>query len=106
MTEMLALRLIGVLLGAGGLVSLAVLRFHGRRLGKIDWLLGSVLCLALIVLGLLPDAANAVLGLLSFRAGGGGRLIGLLILSNFALYVLLYRGLARVTQMEHLADRL
>ncbi len=101
-----ALRIIGVVLGLTGFVFIWFLRFRFKRLRNIDWLVGSVLSLALLSLGLAPDVYDSILALFSFEKGGGGRLIGLLVFSNLILYILIYVALSRSDKLELTIDRL
>jgi hypothetical protein len=106
MQELLALRLAGATLGFLGLVALLWLRFRARRLRNLECLMGGALCVALVVVARWPDTANGVLAFFSFEAGGGGRLLGLLVFSNLLLFLLAFWALARAGRVEHLADRL
>jgi hypothetical protein len=106
MGTMHALRDTGIVLGLLGLVLVGYLRFRLRRLRNLDWILGTLLCLALVVLGLNPDLLDSLLGFFTFEKGGGGRLLGLLVFSNLLLYLLFYTALSRTSQVEQLADRL
>ena len=101
-----ALRLTGILGGGSGLILAALGRFRWRRLGNGDWLLATVFSAALCLVGLVPDAFNAVLAFFSFQKGGGERLIGLLVFSNLALFYLAFIGLARSNYLERTLDRL
>ncbi len=101
-----ALRIIGVIFGLTGFIFVWFLRFRLKRLRNLDWLIGSALCLALVLLGLAPDIYNTFLSYFSFEKGAGGRLIGLLVFSNLVLYLLIYVALSRSNQLEHLIDRL
>ena len=62
--------------------------------------------MALLLVSLFPDVLNSVLSFFSFQKGGGGRLIGLLILSNLLLYALIFSTLARNNAMERTLNRL
>jgi hypothetical protein len=104
--SMQALRVAGVLLGALGLPIAYLLRFHWQRLRNGDWLLACALSLGLLLLGVHPDALDALLGFFSFEAGAGGRILGLLVFSNLTLYLLHYAAVSRASRIEQLADRL
>ncbi|MBI1815960.1 MAG: glycosyltransferase [Deltaproteobacteria bacterium] len=100
------LRVVGVLAGLVGLGWISVARFGFGRLRNLDWLMGSSVSAALVLLGLFPDSLNFLLDLLSFEKGGGQRLIGLLIFAVLSLYALVYLALARNRQLERDVDRL
>lgn len=106
MGAMHALRDTGIVLGVLGLVLVSVLRFRRQRLRNLDFILGSGLSIALVVLGLNPSLVDNLLGFFTFEKGGGGRLLGLLVFSNLLLYFLYYTALSRTSQVEQLADRL
>lgn len=103
---MLTLRIIGTCVGLAGLALASWARFRLRQLGRGEWLLGSVLALGLVCLGLFPDSLDSLLEFLSFRRGGGERLIGLLILSNLVLLFLVFIGASRHNRLEQNLDRL
>jgi hypothetical protein len=89
------LRILGII------VSLAILAFsiNRRRVGKfrnLDLSIGIVLTLALFSVSVHPNASNYVLNFFSFQAGSGGRIIGLLVLSNFVIYLLLMQWIGQV----------
>jgi GT2 family glycosyltransferase len=102
------LRIAGAALGLAGFITLWYIHFHSskKRLRNFDWLLGSSLSLALVLLGLLPDILNNFLGFFSFEKGNGGRLIGLLTFSNLVAYLLIYVILTRNNRIEYTLDRL
>lgn len=103
---MQTLRITGAILGLAGVFLTWFVRFRLRRLRNFDWLVGSALSLGLFLLGLFPDVFNTFLALFSFQKGGGGRLIGLLVLSNLVLYLLIYTALSRSNHVEQLVDQL
>jgi hypothetical protein len=100
------LRVSGVVLGSVCLCLVWLVRFRARRLRNFDWLIGSALSLALILLGLFPDTFNWLLASFSFEKGGGGRLMGLLIFSNLISYLLVYLALTRSNKTEAMLDGL
>jgi GT2 family glycosyltransferase len=101
-----SLRYLGIVLGAVAFVLVTVAHFRLQRLRRKDWLTAAVLSLALVWVGADPDSLNGVLGLFSFQAGGGGRLIGLLLFSSFVLYLLVFVSLSRTRAIEQTMDRL
>ncbi|MFC1976015.1 glycosyltransferase family 2 protein [Chloroflexota bacterium] len=100
------LRLAGIIIGLIVLFSIWFVRFRLKRLRNLDWLVGTILSIGLVLLGLFPDIYNTFLSLFSFQKGGGGRLIGLLIFSNLFVYLLVYIALSRGNRAEQLVDRL
>lgn len=100
-----SLRITGVALGLFGLIIVWFVRFRLKRLRNVDWVAGSVLSLGLVLAGLAPGVFNAFLEYFSFEAGGGGRLLGLLVFSNLVLYVLAYVALSRANKVEQALDR-
>jgi hypothetical protein len=93
------LRILGVV------VSLGILAFsiHRRRAGRfrnLDLLIGIALAVALFLASVHPNALNSVLSLFSFQPGSGGRIIGLLVLSNFVIYLLLLQLIGQVNTTE------
>lgn len=103
---MLELRLFGVLFGLAALGLVWVARFRWQRLRNLEWLLGTLVAGSLVALGLVPDAANAILAFFSFEKGGGQRILGLLIFFVLAQYVLTFLALARNRRLESELDRL
>lgn len=99
------LRILGVCVGLVGLALLAHARFL-RQLRRGEWLTGSLFAFGLIALGVFPNSLDAMLSFLSFHRGGGGRLIGLLIFSNIALFFLFFIGASRHNRLEEAVDRL
>jgi cellulose synthase/poly-beta-1,6-N-acetylglucosamine synthase-like glycosyltransferase len=100
------LRVAGIVVGLLGVAGAWLLRFRLRRLRNVDWLVGSALSSALVLLGLFPDVANSLLAVFSFERGGGGRLIGLLVFANLIAFLLIYSALARNNRLEHVVDSL
>lgn len=100
---MIALRLIGFAFGIATLVWAA----RGRdRVSRGASILATALALALVGLGVWPNAANAILEFFAFRPGGGGRLIGLLIFSNLVLYLFVFTALQQGSRVERAVDEL
>jgi hypothetical protein len=100
------LRGVGMLLGGAALLLAWSGRFRLRRLRNGEWLLANLLAVGLIWISADPDALNGFLAFFSFQAGGGGRLIGLLLFSSFTLYLLVFLSLARANALEHTVDGL
>ncbi|MEA3337013.1 MAG: DUF2304 family protein [Chloroflexota bacterium] len=96
---------------AGLIVSLTLFAFvlvakRGRRISNQDALLALFMAAGLLLVSLFPDAFNTVLGWFSFNKGGGGRLIGLLIFSNFLLFLLYLRTRAGIAENQQTLNRL
>jgi hypothetical protein len=100
------LRGLGILVGAVGLALAWFARFRRGKLRNGEWLFASLLAAGLMWIGAYPNGLNGILGAFSFRAGGGGRLIGLLLFSSFVLYLLVFVSLGRTNALEHAVDRL
>ena len=100
------LRIVGVVFGLAGVFLVLLLRFRWRRLGNLELFVGSALGLAILALGFFPNTFDALLTFFSFQRGGGARLIGLLVFSQFALYTLVFMALARGNRIERLLDQL
>jgi hypothetical protein len=103
---MLVLRLFGVLAGVLGFALVWLARFRWQRLRNAEWLVGSAASVAVVALGVYPDAANAVLAFFAFEKGGGQRILGLLVFFMVAQYVLVFLALARNRRLESDLDRL
>ncbi len=103
---MTGLRLAGAILALFSFVAVAFLRLKARRLRNQDFLIGLALSTALLGISIYPEGLTNVLAYFSFDKGGGGRLIGLLVFSNFALYFLLFGAYARIQANETAIGRL
>lgn len=102
---MIALRATGILFGLAGLLALWIVH-RRRRLAHGTWLLGTALGLGLVFLAIWPNAVNRFLGFFAFLPGGGERLVGLLVFSNLALYVLVFAALLHGGRVERSIDHL
>lgn len=103
---MLTLRIIGICVGLTGMSLLSYARFGLGQLRKGEWLLGTLLSAGLVSLGVFPNSLDALLSFLSFHRGGGGRLIGLLVLTNIVLFFLVFVSAARHSRVEQALDQL
>ncbi|MCB0153214.1 MAG: glycosyltransferase [Anaerolineae bacterium] len=84
----------------------SVSRYRAGKFRRLDLLIGLVLSTALMLTSLYPNALNYLLGLFSFEPGYGGRLIGLLVLSNFVIYLFLLRLIGQTNSTERNLSRL
>ena len=103
---MIEFRLFGAIAGLLGLLLVWIARFRWQRLRNLEWLVGSSLSVLLVILGLYPDAANAVLAFFAFEKGGGQRILGLVAFFVFVQYVLLFVVFGRNRRLEDDLDRL
>jgi hypothetical protein len=103
---LLWLRVLGFVVGLGGVLLITAARFGWGRLRNLDWLVGCAFAGGLCLLGLFPDSLDFVLGLFSFEKGGGQRLIGLLIFAVLTLYGLVLVAMSRNRRLDESLDRL
>jgi hypothetical protein len=106
MNDMQTLRIVGIVFAVCALFFVWYFRFCRRRLRNFDALVGSFLALTLLLIAIFPNALNAFLEFFSFEKGGGGRILGLLVFSNFFVYLLIYVSLTRSRNVEQQVDRL
>jgi hypothetical protein len=85
--SLILLRIVGVLFGAA-LVLWTFGRFRAHLIRRGEFLLTFLLGAALIVVAVVPDSVNIVVGILSLEDKQFGRLVALLILSNLLLWSL------------------
>ena len=85
--SLIVLRFIGGFFGAI-LVLWTFGRFRKHIIRRGEFLMMSLLGISLIVIALVPNSINIVAGMLSLEDKQFGRLITLLVLSNFALWIL------------------
>lgn len=102
---MINLRILGIIISLGMLI-FSVNRYRAGKFRRLDLLIGLALAIALLLTSLYPNALNYLLGLFSFEPGSGGRLIGLLVLSNFIIYLILLRLTGQVNTTERNLSRL
>jgi GT2 family glycosyltransferase len=100
------LRLTGLILAIVGFAAVTFLRIKARRLSNRDFLIGTALSAALLGTSLYPEKLTTLLAYFSFEKGGGGRLIGLLIISTFVLFVLLFNAFSRIQANENAMSRM
>lgn len=103
---MIYLRFIGVAISVLVLFYIWIFRYRSNKFRNSDKLIVSCLAFALIILGIDPDALNFLLELFSFSKGGGNRILGLLVFSNFLVYILLFFSLSRNRSTEQVLDNL
>lgn len=99
------LRILGMIVSLG-IFSFSLSRYRTGKFRNLDLLLGIILSVTLFLTSIYPDISNALLGLFSFEPGSGGRLIGLLVLSNFVIYLILLRLTGQVNTTERNLSRL
>lgn len=99
------LRWVGLIFGIVILL-LSFHKFRGRRIRKGDFLLGFFLSISLIVAAIDPDAVNALRDLLLLSEAQFARLIALLIVSSFMLWVYLFSTRIRLASYEAQFDTL
>lgn len=66
-------------------------RYAQRRSGRLELLVWLAISLAIIVIAAYPTAATPPLDLLDFRRGDNRQLLGVLVISNFILFLLYLR---------------
>ena len=94
--ELSALRLSGLIAGSG-VIAFAVWR--RRSLRNADVLIMMFAGISLVAVSA-TTVADAVLEFFSFRAGGGGRILGLAVFAIFVLFVLILRNLAQTSRVD------
>lgn len=102
---MTSIRALGI---AFGVVVFLVtfVRFRQGRLGRFDFLFGSGLAAALVVIGLEPDTVNGLRALLALQDDQFSRLIALAIVSNGLLWLAVLYLRVRWTDLNRQLDRL
>jgi hypothetical protein len=93
------LRILGVIVSLG-ILAFSIHRRRARKFHNLDLLIGIALAGALFSASVHPNALNSVLSLFSFQPGSGGRLIGLLVFSNFVIYLLLLQLIGQANTTE------
>ena len=76
------------------------------RQRNLDRVLYTLIAAVLFSLGLAPDWLNGLLEFFSFTPGDNGRIIGLLLLSTFLLYILLFRQQGEIVRLEDTLNRM
>lgn len=100
MDNMDALRLLGVLFGFGILAIAMTYKYKGGALRNLDLSLILLASVAVVLVSAFPNSINGLLRVFSFEKGGGGRIIGLLVFSNFLLYGLILRFTIRINKLD------
>jgi hypothetical protein len=103
---MSTLRLFGLVASLALIVLVITGKRRGGRFSNQDALLTLLVAVGLALVSLFPDAFNTVLSWFDFNKGGGGRLIGLLIFSNFLLFLLYLRVRANIAENQETVNRL
>src|SRR5919109_3853837 len=88
---MIALRFLG---GAFALTLFlaAILRYRRRTISRLNLIITTVVVTGVLMLAIAPNLFNPVFDVFRFKAGTGGRLTGVLLLSVIVLFVLLFRN--------------
>lgn len=102
---MIALRILGIVFGVV-LLLIVSRRYAERRSRRIDFLVGLAVSLAIILIGAYPPFIGPLLNVLDFRKGDNRQLIGLLVLSNFLLFLLYLRASGLATAASRDISRL
>lgn len=97
---MALLRVFGFIVAAS-LAMLALGRFRRRALRLPDTIIMTVLAAGLAAIALAPSWVDPVLRELGFPPGNARRVIGVLVISNVAFYLLLLRAFAKSDRLEH-----
>jgi len=94
------LRILGVIFSLG-ILAFSINRRRARKFRNLDLLIGIALAIALFSVSVHPNALNYILlSLFPFQPSSGGRIIGLLVLSNFVIYLLLLQLMGQVNTTE------
>ncbi len=95
-----ALRLVGVVFGMLLFAATLGYRLRAGNLRNLDVILIALVSAAVVLVSVVPDSLNGVLGFFSFEEGGGGRILGLLVFSNFLLYLLILKLAVRTNRVD------
>ena len=98
------IRLLGVVI-ALAIVAGAFFHLRGERWSRVNFLLAVAVAVVLAFVSLEPDAADIVRDTFDFGGFEYGRLLGLLVLSNFGLIFLVLYTKSKVDRVTHLFDR-
>jgi hypothetical protein len=89
----IALRVIGGV--AAGLMFLFAIRRHQRRgISRLNLLITTLISAGVIVLAIRPSAFNPAFDAFNFQAGGGRRLLAVLIFSTIVIFLLVVQNMA------------
>ncbi len=98
------LRILGIIVSLG-ILAFSINKLRAGKFRKLDLLISMALTIVLFSVSIQPDILNTMLSLFSFEAGSGGRLIGLLVLSNFLIYLILLQLMGQVnTTKQNLSN--
>ncbi|MFO7761130.1 MAG: glycosyltransferase family 2 protein [Desulfobia sp.] len=107
--SLILLRAIGGSLGFI-LIILSFIRFRSRLIRRRGFLISSLLGAGLLIVSIIPDTVNIIAGMLQMDNRQYGRLITLLILSSFLLWIivlsLINRNTTRSIQFDFLVRKL
>jgi len=93
---MSSLRIFGIIIGSIGIL-LSFRMFRGKRWNRFSFFLLGAFCLSLLMVCINPDLINIIPQMLSLEEVQRGRLIALLILSNIALWFIIFFMRASLT---------
>jgi hypothetical protein len=97
---MAAFRILGGILALVLLIG-AVVRYRRRQISRLNLIISSLIAVAVMGLAIFPDLLDPVLSLFNFQKDDSrSRLVGLLILAVFVLFVLLFRLTSYVDQNQ------
>jgi hypothetical protein len=101
---MSAIRLLGLVLGAGILL-VSFTYFRGHRWNRANFALATLVGAGLLTVALFPGSVNIVRDILKLGDFEYGRLFAILIVSNIGTLMLLLYTKAKVDSVKHLVDR-
>ncbi len=102
--SLVVLRIAGALLGMGVFVH-AFVRFRRRRIARGEAALRFAFGLLVAAVAIEPDLVNGLAALLAMDSKTWGRLLALLVLSNLALWLLLFRERGKVARLAGHLDQ-
>ncbi len=103
--SLVVLRVLGAVLGLA-VFAHAFARFRRRHIGRAEALLRFAFGLLVAAVAVHPDLVNGLAALLAMRSHTWGRLLALLVLSNLALWLLLFRERSKVARLSTQMDGL
>lgn len=99
------IRLLGLVIGAAGLLG-TFLVYRGAKWNRSNFVLFSLMNIALIVVSIDPDSVNLLRDMLSLQEAQFGRLLALLILTNLFLLFLAVYTKSKLNALSIQFDRL
>ncbi|RMG98546.1 MAG: glycosyltransferase [Deltaproteobacteria bacterium] len=101
--SLVVLRILGAVLGLAVFVH-AFVRFRHRHIGRGEAALRFLFAVLVTAVSIEPDVVNGLAALLAMDSKTWGRLLALLVLSNLALWLLLFRERGKVAKIAHHLD--